>query len=68
MQARNPCELFCLQKAWHAQFLRSSSQTAFASGCLSSFLTRVRGSNGSRYPPLIVLQRLSSAANITSRI
>jgi hypothetical protein len=21
MQARNPCELFCFQKAWHAQFL-----------------------------------------------
>jgi hypothetical protein len=22
MQVRNPCELFCLQKAGHAQFLR----------------------------------------------
>jgi hypothetical protein len=30
MQARNPCELFCLQKAWHAQFLRKEPRIVCA--------------------------------------
>jgi hypothetical protein len=30
MQARNPCELFCLQKAWQAQFLRKEPRIVCA--------------------------------------
>ena len=30
MQARNPCESFCLQKAWHAQFLRKEPRIVCA--------------------------------------
>jgi hypothetical protein len=30
MQARNPCEPFCLQKAWHAQFLRKEPRIVCA--------------------------------------
>jgi hypothetical protein len=30
MQARNPCELFFLQKAWHAQFLDKEPRIVWA--------------------------------------
>ncbi len=30
MQARNPCELFFLQKAWHTQFLRKEPRIVCA--------------------------------------
>jgi hypothetical protein len=41
MQARNPCQLFFLQKAWHAQFLRKEAHYKYDSP--GSRLTHVLG-------------------------